>query len=305
MFELSFALKYLIPKRKQLSTSLIAFLSIVVISLVIWLLLLFLSLTEGMERAWLKKLTALHGSLRVHPTEAYFHSYYYLIDKYASGSDYTLKTIAQKKATLSPDPYDITLDAELPQNFPEPVRKKDGSLLDPVKELYAVLDAFPSQVEGFCFQEVTLGGALMHLNASQGDVYQATYVATIPEKSRQFVAMIEEGAIDTTSTTPPRILLPKSMKENGATVGSSGTLSYSAWTAGSFQEQRLPFVVSGFYNPGLLPIGNRAALVPQEVISLIHATASSFQMNPREADGVVIWCDTPQDVEYAKKNNPQ
>src|SRR5271163_1035545 len=96
MFELSVALKYLIPRRKQLSVSLIALLSVAVISLVVWLVLVFLSVTEGIERNWLQKLTTLNAPLRITPTHHYFTSYYYQIDGVSSHSQYALKTIAEK-----------------------------------------------------------------------------------------------------------------------------------------------------------------------------------------------------------------
>ncbi|MCX6989569.1 MAG: ABC transporter permease, partial [Chlamydiae bacterium] len=77
MFELSVALKYLVPKKKQLSVTLIASMSVGVISLVVWLVLVFLSVTEGMEKNWLKKLTDLNAPLKITPTKKYFSSYYY------------------------------------------------------------------------------------------------------------------------------------------------------------------------------------------------------------------------------------
>src|SRR5277367_6791475 len=101
MFELSVALKYLIPRRKQLSVSLIAFLSVGVISLVVWLVLVFLSVTEGIEKNWLSKLTALNAPIRITPTEHYYSSYYYLIDGCSAGSQFSHKNIAEKALSAS------------------------------------------------------------------------------------------------------------------------------------------------------------------------------------------------------------
>ena len=90
MFEFSVALKYLIPRKKQLSVSLIALLSVLVISLVVWLVLVFLSVTEGIERGWLQKLTTLNAPLRITPTQRYYSSYYYQIDSVSADSHYAL-----------------------------------------------------------------------------------------------------------------------------------------------------------------------------------------------------------------------
>src|ERR1700691_5598023 len=100
MFEFSVAKKYLIPKKKQLSVSLIALMSVGVISLVVWLVLVFLSVTQGIEKSWLEKLTTLNAPLRITPTHSYFSSYYYNVDSISQRSSYTHKTIGEKAKTL-------------------------------------------------------------------------------------------------------------------------------------------------------------------------------------------------------------
>ena len=69
MFEFSVIRKYLIPQKKQLSVALIASMSVGVIALVVWLVLIFLSVTEGIEKNWLEKLTSLNAPLRINPTK--------------------------------------------------------------------------------------------------------------------------------------------------------------------------------------------------------------------------------------------
>src|SRR5690349_9581873 len=137
MFEFLIALKYLVPRRKQLSVALISLLSVVVISLVVWLLVVFLSVTEGMERNWLSKLTTLNAPLRITPTAHYYRSYYYRIDEMSGASHYQTKTIAQKSNTPSSDPYQKEEDEELPPFFPLPDLGEGRSLKDPVKILFS------------------------------------------------------------------------------------------------------------------------------------------------------------------------
>lgn len=133
-FEFTVAFKYLLPKWRQLSVSIISLISVLVISLVVWLVILFLSVTEGIEKKWVEELVALNAPVRMSPTDAYYRSYYYLIDTLSLDSNYTNKTLGEKLAALKSDPYDPRVDRELPFDFPPPDRMQDGRLKDPVKE---------------------------------------------------------------------------------------------------------------------------------------------------------------------------
>jgi lipoprotein-releasing system permease protein len=460
MFELSIALKYLIPRKRQLSVSLIALLSVLVISLVVALALIFLSVTEGMERNWLNKLTALNAPLRILPTEEYYNSYYYQVDAYSSASDFTYKNIAQKARAETSDPYALQEDAELPPHFPKAVRDKAGLLIDPVKEAQSVLNQLP----GVSYQDFELSGALMRLQLlrhrggenTQSFLTQVSYVATLPDRSPAFASMLlplevkelnhlfylsghatqnaridnaelssrvsakqfsqrlfsllqkvqideiksrspswriplsllpentpfhcieedgalflprkKEAAATTTvwrqsnqlfmqkqgetlkSTTVPLftkneitfaahkaepesltvtariqdkelcgkigwedieitkarsgsfemaleeegetgVYLAKNYKESGVLVGDRGYLSYTSSTASAIQEQRLPIFVAGFYDPGILSVGNRCIFAPPFVTELLNKSASSFQLDKRESNGMLVWLD--------------
>lgn len=163
MFEFSIALRYLLPKKRALSTSLIALLSVAVISLVVWLLLVFLSVTSGMEKNWLDKLTSLHAPVRISPTPEYYQSYYYNIDQIALNSDFQLKTIGEKNNSFISDPYDPEMDREIPFYWPAP-DKKDEGLKDPVKRAFSSL----SSMENLSFQDYEISAALMKLQIENG-----------------------------------------------------------------------------------------------------------------------------------------
>jgi lipoprotein-releasing system permease protein len=139
MFELSVACKYLIPRRRQISVSIISLISILVIALVVWLIVVFFSVTDGLEKNWVNKLTALTAPVRITPTEAYFNSYYYQIDSISDSSGYSHKTIGEKMATMSEDPYDPQFDQEIPSFWPSPDLNADGSLKDLVQGVFASL----------------------------------------------------------------------------------------------------------------------------------------------------------------------
>ncbi|HSW87478.1 MAG TPA: FtsX-like permease family protein [Rhabdochlamydiaceae bacterium] len=204
MFEFSVARKYLIPKKKQMSVSLIALMSVLVISLVVWLVLVFLSVTEGIERSWLDKLTTLNAPLRINPTQNYYSSYFYQIDSLSGASNYSYKTISEKLSSPSTDPYSEEEDMEIPANWPSPERNSDGSVKDPVKTVYRILSALQKKYPGLVFQDYELSGALLRLqllrpeslsmpgqgSETQSFLTQASYIASFPDKSPQFDTLL-------------------------------------------------------------------------------------------------------------------
>lgn len=140
MFELSIACKYLLPRWRQLSVSIISLISIVVISLVVWLVLVFFSVTTGLEKIWVEKLIAVTAPVRITPTDEYYKSYYYQIDALSSASDYTLKSLSEKMKMDQADPYDELIDEEIPLTLPPKDLNPDGSLKDLVQTAIANIE---------------------------------------------------------------------------------------------------------------------------------------------------------------------
>lgn len=143
MFELSVALKYLTPRWRQLSVSIISLISILVISLVVWLIVVFFSVTNGLEKSWIQKLIAMTAPVRVTPTPAYYRSYYYQVDSIASGSDYTLKTIGEKLKAKKADPYNPDADEEVPSNWSKPDLDPSGKLKDLASLAVSTINSTP------------------------------------------------------------------------------------------------------------------------------------------------------------------
>ena len=161
MFELSVARKYLLPRRRQLSVSIISIISILVISLVVWLIVVFFSVTDGLEKSWIQKLTALTAPIRVTPTDAYYHSYYYQIDAISNASGYNNKTIKEKLENLDSDPYDPDMDEEIPIYWPGADRDHSGKLKNLVKLAYQSINEVkgtPAKAQDF-----ELTGSHLHL----------------------------------------------------------------------------------------------------------------------------------------------
>ena len=160
MYEFFIAFKYLLPKRKHLARSLISILSIFVISLVVWLAVIFLSVTTGIEKNWLKKLTSLNAPIRITPTNEYFSSYYYQIDNISSLSTFSTKSIKEKYLATFSDPYMNDVDMEIPSFMPKADRYKNGNFIDPVKEAYKIFQT-NNLIQNY--QDYEISGALMRL----------------------------------------------------------------------------------------------------------------------------------------------
>ena len=133
MFEFSVAFKYLMPRWRQLSVSIISLISVLVIALVVWLIVVFFSVTHGLEHSWIQKLIALTAPVRVTPTEEYYRSYYYLSDSISEKAEYTLKSLGEKLESPIADSYDPDSDEEIPIHWPPPDLGGDGELKDLAK----------------------------------------------------------------------------------------------------------------------------------------------------------------------------
>lgn len=208
MFEFSIACKYLIPRWRQLSVSLISLVSILVISLVVWLIIVFFSVTQGLETVWTEKLVAITAPVRVTPTEAYYDSYYYQVDGISDQSHYTLKTLGEKRNSPVCDPYDPQYDIELPLDWPAPDCDASGSLRDLVPLTFEAIQKAGehSHTSGLLARdyEVTVGNLHLKMarNTRRGEsnstrfVSQATYLGSFdhknPRLSQTLVPLREE-----------------------------------------------------------------------------------------------------------------
>ncbi len=209
MFELSIAFKYLAPRRRQLSVSIISLISILVIALVVWLIVVFFSVTHGLEKSWIQKLIALTAPVRITPTEAYYHSYYYQADSVSAESNYTLKTIGEKLIAAQTDPYDENVDGEPPKHWNAPDRNLDGSLKDPVKLAFQAIGSLTG-VPGLTAHdfEMTVSNLRLRLvrnhageEPNQAFLSQAAYVGSLePDNASIVQALLPPTAEDLDNT---------------------------------------------------------------------------------------------------------
>lgn len=194
VFELSVARKYLTPRWRQLSVSIISLISILVIALVVWLIVVFFSVTQGLEKNWISKLIALTAPVRVLPTEAYYQSYYYQADGLSAASDYSVKSIGDKSRARLTNPYDPDFDAEIPLTWPKADLGTDGQLKDIVKEAFGIIQSL--DVPGIQAQDFEMTASTLHLQLlrkssasqllprdqfNQSTLSQGSYVGSFPK----------------------------------------------------------------------------------------------------------------------------
>jgi len=96
MYELKTALSYLVPRKGQLSISVVGSIAVLVILAIVWLVLVFFSTTEGFERRWSEKITSILGPMQVTPTAEYFDSPFYQIDLFSEKTDRSPQRLSTK-----------------------------------------------------------------------------------------------------------------------------------------------------------------------------------------------------------------
>jgi lipoprotein-releasing system permease protein len=199
MLEFEIARKYLLPSRRKLSASLISILSCGVISLVIWLLLLFLSVTDGIEKNWLTKMTTLNSPIRITPTQDYFRSYYYQVDSISAASGYHHKTIKEKLLSDLVDPYDREIDEQIPLYWPKMPKNSLGQDVDIVKTAFSAIESTGAKAQEYEVTTAMLRLQLLRKKAYAVDesyISQASYLANFNEESESLKHLLLKPQIE-------------------------------------------------------------------------------------------------------------
>ncbi len=197
--------------------------SILVIALVVWLILVFFSVTRGLEKNWINQLIALTAPVRVTPTEAYFDSYYHLIDGFSEESNFAAKSLREKLHAPKTDPYDSRYDQILPSRFPAPLRAVDGSVVDLTKEAMASIQAQPDvQTTDFEMTYSNLRLRMIRRTGAEGRlqqsfVNQATYLNSFAEENPRLQdAMMPFGVDDLSNLLSLQGMADGSQREDEA-----------------------------------------------------------------------------------------
>ncbi len=304
MYELSIACRYLLPRLRELSVSIISLISVCVIALVVWLIIVFFSATEGLETRWTERLVAITAPVRVTPNIQYYRSYYYQVDALSHSSNFQYQSIAEKLQSHRSDPYDPEQDPPLPYGFPQKTIGSDGQPLDIIKTAFQAISSIPNvSCKPFETAFATAKIRLIRQDAidlgmtTQELVSQAAYLvnwdkensrlqdAILPFSERDLQRasdrsllfnekMVEASYQSNLPQLGDPILLPKSFKDAGIEVMDTGNLLYQVMTPTGLQEQKCAVYVSGFYDPGIIPIGGRIILAAPQLVSEIRGSTS-------------------------------
>jgi hypothetical protein len=284
--------EYLAPRWKKLSQSLIGSVAICMVALVVSLILVFFSVTDGLERMWIEKLTALSSPIRIVPKPAYYDSYYYQIDALSSEAGFQQKSLREKLLTDHAVQYNELLDEELPDNFPTPLLNKEGKPRDLVKELADYARKAGGYESFFTVYEVAPVSFEIQINRTkedsnalpQNNVFSQHGLITSFSEERLKKLLIPTRVDNENKMTelaerlqlfqtqfPSRapVFLPKGYQEAGFAIGDLGEIFYDVPTLTITQTMHAPFVIAGFYDPGLLAIGVRFLLAPSDVVTSI------------------------------------
>ncbi|ANH79002.1 ABC transporter permease [Candidatus Chlamydia sanziniae] len=301
--EFSIALKYLVPRKGGVSSAFISLFSIGIISLVVWLSLVFISVIHGLEQRWLHDLSQLHSPITMVPSEAYYNSYYYQVDKHSESSNYTTKTLGEKLSSLQEDPYDSEVDYQLPEVFPCRDCNNAGVLKDPVKIAVKSLQPYLNEKKAQLL-EFEEGIGYLQLdptsNLHKPQSRTLSHFITYPSNSTTYqekVLPYDETDYSSSDLNPfnrsshgwredfhrletlyqgAAVILPHAYKELGYQVGSLGKLS--TYSLATQKETFYPVHVIGFYNSGLSPLGSKTIFIDPELTTFIRASSEGLGM---------------------------
>ncbi|AHH22813.1 ABC transporter permease [Chlamydia muridarum str. Nigg] len=301
--ELLLAFKYLIPRRKSFSSSIVSVFSVGIVALVVWLSVVFMSVIHGLQQRWVGDLARLHASIRIEPSDKYYESYYYQIDSHAEASQYIYKTIGEKLLSDQTDPYDPDVDFALPETFPAPEFSVSGKIVDPVHIANEKMLSFLPSRKG-SFVEFEEGMGYVHMDrASQSSRIEprslSQYIAYSSEAFyQQRVLPFEETDYSTEVLNRfnassegwladflllqekfrgVSVILPVHYRDLGYRVGDTASLSiFSVKKEG---EVRFPLRVIGFYNPGVSPFGGKTIFIDKDLVASIRSESEGLGMH--------------------------
>ncbi|WP_100934781.1 ABC transporter permease [Candidatus Chlamydia corallus] len=300
--EFSIALKYLIPRKGRLSSAIVSLFSVGIISLVVWLSIVFISVVHGLEQRWIEDLSQLHSPVTILPSDGYYSSYYYQIDKHSELSNYTTKTLGEKISSPQVDPYNPQSDYLLPEIFPAKDCDLTGRQKDPVKMIIESLGPYLQSENGEIIEFEEGVGYLdikTSLKLQKPQSRNLTHFLSYPSKFSYEDKVLPYDETDYTSVElnpfnrssfgwkkdfhrleelhrGASIILPSTYKESGYKVGDTGI--FSSYSIETQKETQYTVHVIGFYNPGLSPLGGRTIFVDPDLARSICSQSEGLGM---------------------------
>lgn len=252
------------------------------IALVFWLTTVFLSVMGGLEERWVHDFSRVIPHIKLVPSQKYFGSYYYRIDEHASDSGFSSKTLGEKFASPRTDPYDRLNDDPLPDNFPYPEISDDGSLRDYVKETWNGL-ALLSEKHGWFVKEYEEGVGCLKFDLPEEDGVRRIeqFSRILNARGSKMSSLLMQGArLNKNSDGEEIVILPEHFRSEGVSEGVFGFLNFYSMGDEGLEEQSLAVRVSGFYKPGISPIGAKTVFASSSVLDCMRHTESlPYSMN--------------------------
>ena len=134
-------------------------------------------------------MTSINAPIRIVPTEKYYNSHYYLVDKLASASGYSSKSIYEKLHATATNPHNPEIDEAPPSYWPQALLDNSGDPLDLIKCAFSeAKEGSPNQAQVNDYQ-VTAGMIRLNLirelqnSIDESFVSQASYITSLPESN--------------------------------------------------------------------------------------------------------------------------
>lgn len=185
MYELSIALSYLLPRRGQISASVVGLLSVLVVLATSWLILVFFSTTEGIESRWSQKISGTLGSVHVTPSSSYFAYPSSRADLYLPDAHFAYQrlSILWKKRYMNVDDF-----SRMPSDLVAWYEQHKGEEY-PLRKLTRLLDERKIQ---WGFFESAVGHLTVHCSGQPGkSIHQYSSVLGVDSLSSRFPLVTE------------------------------------------------------------------------------------------------------------------
>ena len=301
MYEIRTALSYLIPRKGQLSISVVGLIAVFVIVAITWLILVFFSTTEGFERRWSQKIVGVMGPLRVAPTPAYFDSPWYRIDLYSGKSSFSPQRLSKNRGLVYDPDTDPPLPPQLAEWYKNPAQNPIQAATAALSRASIPWRAFESTVCHVSVSTLNQYACLLGLDRLDVKAFSPLDQLTPDEVAALVRAGYSPSASlalpsDKTLSYVPSLgypaLLPKQMRQQGTKILDTGSFQFTGAGISGEEALSIPFYVAGFFDPGILPIGGKLILTSRQAVMAIQPTLDA--VGPLAASGIIIdapFCD--------------
>ncbi|MBI3900817.1 MAG: ABC transporter permease [Chlamydiia bacterium] len=126
---------------------------------------------------------------------------------------------------------------------------------------------------------------IMEASTKEFPSSEPLWVYSHPEKGTFIPASLGEGE---------GVLIAKHFQKSGVRLGDQGYLAYYTLAGSAMQEQRIPVYVAGFYDPGMIPVGNKLVFVSPQVAAIL--SDFSTIADPMLGNGINVWLDDFNDA---------